>query len=516
MQVNLFIRDFRMKNKMKKIIGCIAFLCLIGTVFMKITYLFSETGREREAILGIKEEEPLDMVYVGASAAYTSWQPLKAWNDYGFTSYTYATGGLPAVSVEHYIREVLKTQDPELFVVDARPFLLWDENATAKIRYGSDSMDYSLNRFSLVKDFLDDRTVAEDDDRLSYYLQIVKYHSNYKAVLSGEENWNLINNRETSKYKGWTFMEYHCPLEEPQGFRTEQCEELREENRRILDKLLSYCRKKELKILFVVYPYSITQEDQKGYNTIQKIVEEEGFDFLNTNLYYEEMNLDFQTDFNDYNHVNCFGAEKYTDFLEKYLTENYSLPDHRGEELYASWDEAYINFKKDEEITKTNVQAMIDVKKQGEEVAEHLPTISDPMQWAMLANNANFTVLISTVGEWKNENINYQAVVNRFDLNDADNDYLLKVKTGKDDHLVNLTGNDSINESCDIGEAGTRHGKSHVEIASGTEGYLIVDDTEYIFDNDGIYIGVYNNNTNQMIDLVRIWVQDEKMHLVHC
>ena len=82
--------------------------------------------------------------------------------------------------------------------------------------------------------------------------------------------------------------------------------------------------------------------------------------------------------------------------------------------------------------------------------------------------------------------------------------------------MVNLTGNDSINESCDIGEAGTRHGKSHVEIASGTEGYLIVDDTEYNFDNDGIYIGVYNNNTNQMIDLVRIWVQDEKMHLVHC
>ena len=211
MQVNLFIRDFRMKNKAKKIIGCMVFLCLIAIVFMKITYLFSGSGREREAILGIKEEGPLDMVYVGASAAYTSWQPLKAWNDCGFTSYTYATGGLPAVSVEHYIKEVLKTKTPELFVVDARTFLLWDDNAYVKIRYGSDSMDYSLNRFSLVKDFFDYRTIAEGDDRLSYYLQIVKYHSNYKAVLSNEDNWKLINNKEVSKYKGWTFYGVSLP-----------------------------------------------------------------------------------------------------------------------------------------------------------------------------------------------------------------------------------------------------------------------------------------------------------------
>lgn len=504
-----------MKNKGKKIIGCMVFLCLLGIVFMKITYLFSETGREREAILGIKEEGPLDMVYVGASAAYTSWQPLKAWNDCGFTSYTYATGGLPAESLKHYMEEVLKTKNPELFVVDARTFLLWDENATAKIRYGSDSMDYSLNRFSLVKDFLDYRTVEEKDDRLSYYLQIVKYHSNYKSVLAGEENWNLIHNRKSSKYKGWTFMEYHAPLEVPQDFETDQCEELREENRRILDNLLAYCREKELRVLFVVYPYAIGKEDQKQYNTMKRVVEEAEFDFLNANLYYEEMNLDFQTDFNDRNHLNCFGAEKYTEFLEKYLIENYSLPDHREDQEYASWNDLYIEFKADEKATKANVQKMIDNKNRGEKVAELLPSVPDPNRWVALSDDDNFTVLISTAGEWKDDSTDFRAILNQLDIADSENKYVCKIISGHDDVLLDCMSDESIREACEIGEAGTVHGKSKVEIASGEKGYLSVDNREYVFDNDGIYVGVYNNNTNQMIDVVKIICQNEEVQFIH-
>lgn len=504
-----------MKSKIKKIICCISFLCILGTVFMKITYLFSETGYNRLNIVGIKEEEPLDMVYVGASAAFTYWQPLKAWNDCGITSYSYATVGLPAESLKHCIEEVLKTQNPELFVVDARPFQLWRENVDAHIRHGADSMDYSLNRFSLVKDYFNSRTVTEDVDVLSHYLQIVKYHSNYPEVLSNEENWKLINNRGESEYKGWTFMEYHCPLEKPQNFETNQCAELPEGSRWILDNLLAFCKDKELKVLFVVCPYFITEEEQKVYNTVQKIVEKEGFDFLNTNLYFDKMHLDFQTDFNDYNHVNCFGAEKYTDFLAKYLEENYSLPDHRGEKEYASWDEAYIRFKEDEAITKVNVQKMIDVKRQGEEVAEILPTVTESMEWALLADNCNFTRLIFTVGEWKSDNIDFEMIMNQFGISNGKENFLLKVTSGEDDELIDIMSNDNIRESCDVGEEGTRYGQSHVEIASGKEGSLSVNNVKYVFNEDGIYIGVYNNNTNRLIDVVKITCQNNKVQLEH-
>ena len=41
------------------------------------------------------------------------------------------------------------------------------------------------------------------------------------------------------------------------------------------------------------------------------------------------MQLNFDTDFYNENHVNIFGADKYTDFLIAYLKEHYNLPDRR-------------------------------------------------------------------------------------------------------------------------------------------------------------------------------------------
>ncbi|HBN55245.1 MAG TPA: hypothetical protein DD414_00560, partial [Lachnospiraceae bacterium] len=40
-------------------------------------------------------------------------------------------------------------------------------------------------------------------------------------------------------------------------------------------------------------------------------------------------------------HTNAVGAEKCTEFLKGYLQAHYSLPDHRGDAAYASWDESY-------------------------------------------------------------------------------------------------------------------------------------------------------------------------------
>lgn len=53
------------------------------------------------------------------------------------------------------------------------------------------------------------------------------------------------------------------------------------------------------------------------------------------------MGLDWQHDFYNSKHVNYVGAEKYTDYLVKYINENYELPDRRGDERYKSWEKAY-------------------------------------------------------------------------------------------------------------------------------------------------------------------------------
>lgn len=347
--------------KLRKVCSCFLFLVILCCSFVKVTYLFRETGTDRVHIMGIKEEHMLDMVYIGGSNVTVFWQPMKAWNDCGFTSYNYATNSFQAEMTEYYVREMLKTQKPKVVVIGLRSFQFWSEDNFSEdgLRNGSDSMDiFSINRLGMVKKYLDSRSQRESV--FPYYFDILKYHSNYTQVLGNRINWVYTNNTITNASKGWEWSASTSKmLETPQNFQTSERAELDAGCIGILEDLLEICKEENLQVLFVVSPYSIVKEDQMKYNTMKDIIEENGFQFLNANEYYDEMGIDFTKDFHNANHVNCFGAEKYTKFLEEYLIDTYHLPDHRGEAQYVDWDQEYARFAEQETKIKINIEEMI-------------------------------------------------------------------------------------------------------------------------------------------------------------
>ena len=50
------------------------------------------------------------------------------------------------------------------------------------------------------------------------------------------------------------------------------------------------------------------------------------------------MGISFLQDFSDKSHLNHGGAKKYTEYLGKWLNENYDIPDRRGQSGYESWE----------------------------------------------------------------------------------------------------------------------------------------------------------------------------------
>ena len=77
---------------------------------------------------------------------------------------------------------------------------------------------------------------------------------------------------------------------------------------------------------------------------MKEVIEQYGFDFLNTNDHYKEIGLDYNKDLYNNNHVNVFGAEKYTDFVAEYIDKKYDLPDKRGDEAFSDWNTCYDEF----------------------------------------------------------------------------------------------------------------------------------------------------------------------------
>lgn len=398
-------------GQIKKIVGFLLFMGSTFYIVVSVTYLFRGNSygyNDRISVVGIKEEmrDSIDVIYIGGSAAFVYWEPLKAYQDYGFTSYDLATNTIQAESILAYIKYAQKYQNPDLYIIGVRAFQYYSEQGNEKgLRITSDSMDIGLNRMSLIHKYMENRKM--DTHRLALYWDLIKYHTN-SGALANPIAWKLIDNSTECDYKGGQIQASWCYLKQPEGFKTEERAQLIPENEETLKELLDYCKKNDLNVLFVVCPYSISSSDYSIYNTIGDTVFSYGYNFINTNDYYKEMGIDFSQDFYNTNHINSLGAEKYTAFLESYLMENYSLPDHRNDGKYAEWNKLAQEFINKAEESKSKVRVQIAEANEAIELGETIRKADDFKEWATLVDDSRYSIIV--VG-------NEQTLLN---LNDCD------------------------------------------------------------------------------------------------
>lgn len=342
-----------MSKKTKNIINFLTFIIIIVFLFTRITYLFREQNDNRYRVTGIKSGS-YDIVYIGASEVHTYWQPMRAWKDKGWTSYNLSTDGLPYELTLNLLKEAQKYQSPDLYIISARN--VWNysyDRSEGYLRNITDSMNFlSFNRFSAINNYASIRD-TDDIDMVSVVFDIVNYHSKGMiSELSQEKAWDQVNNwGETNINKGYAWNDgytYFEPLNtDSELYNKIEMDELQ---KREFCKLLDYIKQNNLNVLFVVNPYYLDEDN--CYDATEALVKEYGFDYINLNDYYDEMQLDFSTDMSDKNHVNCYGAEKFTTFFENYIDINYDIEDHRQDSLYSNWNDDLAVFLEEEEKHK--------------------------------------------------------------------------------------------------------------------------------------------------------------------
>lgn len=348
-----------MKNNIIQVIKILCFFIILFSTYQYLTYLKKPLDSSLDNIAGFYAEEKnsLDAIYIGGSACFVYWEPLKAWEDKGITSYNFAANTIQPELYEYLIKETLKYQNPSVIIIDARAFQYRDEDQPpTEVAYrnflaGTPS---SLYKYSFIEDnvpkFLGEST-------LSYHFDLIKYHSS-KDYNTFEDILKLITNKYSNKLKGFYFVPKQAKIDQ-YDFYNETEVALSGETTDILDSLLKYLNTLDKKVLFVVSPYSETYEQKQSFNFVERKVVEAGFDFIDTNEYYNEMGIDFAIDFYNLNHVNIYGSEKYTEFLENYLVSNYSLPDRRLDERYKNkWNDLLNNWHGEVESTKEIIESL--------------------------------------------------------------------------------------------------------------------------------------------------------------
>lgn len=333
----------------KQFIQSIIFIGIFLLALIPVSYIVRTNGDVKDRFSGFyaEKDNTLDIVMIGSSPVFPYYSAPKLWGETGIAAYPLSSNVQRPVAMKYLVKECEKTQSPSLYIFEMRMYTMEDEGLSENMAYTrgvTDNLKYSGNRVDTIR-----AMVPETEDRLSYYIDLFKYHTNWKmfALLSEWKNWRYEKENEL---KGFFIKDEVGPTPMPTAGGAEGELPLPKEQEEYLRDLLRYLQNNKMQALFIVSPYGESLEDQQMFNYMGSIIEDAGYLFLNMNNYYEEIGIVFEEDFADYgSHTNAVGAEKCTAFLEEYLLEHYSFTDKRGNSSYVSWDKAYELWKQETE-----------------------------------------------------------------------------------------------------------------------------------------------------------------------
>lgn len=497
-------------EKYKNLIKAVVFLIILFCFFLFFTYLFRNTLRHtRQNILEYYEEEEnsLDVVFIGSSNVIKYYDPMYAWNKYGFASYSYGTSEMSPATFLAAIKDVLKTQNPTVVVVEARGFV-GNKNNITEVNVGArnffDSIDYDWFRLKEVYKHCK-RFNIPWDDAVTLYIDLMHYHDNYAALIT-EENWELADNRLGEEieygrmYKGFSQDGTVAVFDDPSEKISEGYREVSENSIMVYKELIEYCQENEIPLLFVATPIVSNKGTSERYNTVAQIAESYGVDFLDTNKLYAEMGLDFAQDFRDKQHTNILGATKFTDYFGSYLVENYDLPDHREESEYAEWNQLYNEYIVKADKERAKIQEIIAVHDKAFEAEALMKETSDVFEWLNLADNSEITLFIASNGKGMSEL-------------EPESELALQVVGITDEFLLSenaysIIYNNEVmySDYADTEKTGTvGYDKVEYVLTDGKKPQILIDETGYFDDlKDGIQIVAFDNNTSEVVDVICI------------
>lgn len=338
----------------KQFIRSIAFFLAVGILVLSLCDLFelenTSNFNKRYETYRDFPDDTVEAVLLGTSGIDRYWVPSQAYEEHGITVYPLSVDAFPAWLYKYAIEEALDYQDIQLFILDIRPFTQANTSINTmdvRARRFLDALPpFSMNRIQAcfktmeIRDEVDSSASRLD---LSYLFPIIKFHGKWSDddYLIGN-NWSALPH----EYLGYHILQKATVRPSPQrnrGYRADYFYDLDPYSKETLYELIDYIKENELNVLFIDTPQVRFGKESGRSNTIYKILEEEGMDYLH---FYDEnsentftIDLDLKTDFYNPGHLNFYGATKFTSIFADYLIENYGLEDKRNQKhVKEHWD----------------------------------------------------------------------------------------------------------------------------------------------------------------------------------
>ena len=322
----------------KVIVFVVLFFILLHTI-MGVFRIDDYSIYSRENGLKQERENTLDAVFIGDSPVFSFYEAPLAWRDYGISVFTYSFPSLQPWAVKYRVIEARKTQKDSLYIISLNTFKR-DLFTVQVMHRNLDYMPWSLNKVRLFATLVRKGNFSPAKT-MEFLFPIIQFHSRW-STMTTKEFVHPVDGLKGA-YPHNPFLREHLDAT-GMAVITDKTAEVPAEQRDALIDLMDYLEKENIRTLFVTSPQIYDEETAAQMNTLNDMVRERGFDCLDLDGKWEDMDIQMDTDIHDENLTNIHGAIKFTKYLSEYLISNYGFTDKRGLSGWESWDESYDKF----------------------------------------------------------------------------------------------------------------------------------------------------------------------------
>lgn len=335
----LFIGRFFVKIQamnIKMYIKAVVFMLLVAMgieLSVRLLYPMNDIVRNWHSFYGL-EKQSVDVLIIGSSHAFCSFDTALFEENTGKNAYILASNSQNAVQGYFNVKEALKYQKPETIILEA--FSLdsndWrgggNDDKDWKKESNIDGMRLGLVKLEAVREQYLPKNWAYALFPLARchknWADASQIYSNYAFFRSGIGEFSPF--RPSQSVMSDETMKLYAEAEKSTSELY-----ISESNVAYFHKLAELCRDEGIALQVVMVPMYDAYIDSINYSSwtdkILALAESEGVEYLDCNLYYDEIGLsaqDFEDAYTSYHHLNAAGAKRVTNFVEDklYATTN--------------------------------------------------------------------------------------------------------------------------------------------------------------------------------------------------
>ena len=301
-----------------------------------------------------KKGKNIDLLFLGTSHAYRSFDPAIFDEALGVDSYNFGTS-MQTISTSYYIlKEVLKTNHPQQVVFELT-YSCFNEKehlplksviVSQYMRPSVNKLDYLLHEYEFEDIFyglipaycfrenMEPETLAENLKNKS----TAAFKNYHPSITKSETEW--------MESKGFVYTDkelsiYHMGKRKPEAWDESQ---LSSKYLDYLDRIIALCKEENVELIFVTAPSpEATLLELGNYDAVCRyldaLAEKNNITYYNFNLVLPEIMKLTNFDFYDSHHVNGEGGRKVSTVLAEILDESRRGEYEAERYFFSSWEE---------------------------------------------------------------------------------------------------------------------------------------------------------------------------------